>query len=74
MLAEGLVPQTIDELIGEEIEVIEERFVNARDAVCYCFFDGGGMISYKKTEGYLHTLCDEPGMKRKLKSLRCEDT
>jgi len=69
-LAEGVVPLSVDELTEGTAAVSEERFEGATDAVCYCYFDGGGMISYKKPDGYLHTLCDAEAMARKLRSLR----
>ena len=70
ILAEGITPLSIDELAGVDMGVTEAVFVGARDVVCYCHFDGGGMISYKKPNGFLHTLCDEDGMRRKLATLR----
>jgi len=69
-LADGITPLSANELAGTEMNVNEAAFLSARDVVCYCYFEGGGMISYKKANGYLHTLCDEEGMVRKMAMLR----
>lgn len=69
-LAEGITPLSINDLTGMDRVVTEAVFAGARDLVFYCHFDGGGMISYKKPNGFLHTLCDEDGMRRKLAMLR----
>ena len=73
-LAEGVVSQNISELIGKTVPIMEECFGNAKDPVSYCFFEGGGMISYSKQGGYLHSLCDELGIKRKLSMLKGESS
>lgn len=68
--ARGIVTLTIQQLTDSSIEVSEEMFPVAKDPVSYCHFNGGGLISYKKKEGYLHTLCDVEGMNRKMAMLR----
>ncbi len=70
--AEGVVALTIQDIVGKDIEVLEENFTGAVDVVYYCHFDGGGLISYKKPDGYLHTLCNTDGIARKLRMLRGE--
>lgn len=70
LLAKGVIPDSIQELIGPDIVVTEEHARGARDPVCICHFSGGGMISYRKDSGYLHTLCSEEGMRRKLAMLK----
>ncbi len=70
ILTKGVVPITPQQLMGIDAEVSEEVFDQAADPVSYCFFDGGGLISYRKKNGYLHTLCDSSGMERKLAMLR----
>jgi hypothetical protein len=66
------VPLSIQQLLDSDIDVSEEVFEGATDPVSYCFFDGGGLISYRKKDGYLHTLCDAAGMNRKLAMLKGE--
>ena len=73
VLAQGVVPTTPQQLIELDIEVFEEVFTQTADPVCYCFFEGGGLISYRKKNGYLHTLCDTDGMERKLGMLRASE-
>ena len=72
VLAEGVISKSICQLVGKEVHITEETFENAQDPVSYCFFEGGGLISYSKQDGYLHTLCDESGMKRKLGMLKAK--
>ena len=69
-LLNRITHQSISELVGTDTMVTEVAFDLARDLVCYCHFEGGGMISYKKANGYLHTLCNEEGMTRKMAKLR----
>lgn len=66
ILAGGTTHLSINELVDGEIAVEEANFDSARDLVCYCYFEGGGLISYKKTNGYLHAHCSEWGMARKM--------
>ncbi len=70
VLAQGVVDRSVSGIAGFEVEVTEATFPGARDRVAYCFFEGGGLISYKKPNGFLHTLCDEAAMERKLRMLR----
>ena len=72
--ARGIVALTIRQLTDSSIEISEEEFQGAKDPVSWCHFSGGGLISYKKKEGYLHTLCDEKGMNRKMAILRGEQS
>ena len=42
----------------------------ARDPIFVAVFPGGGLISYRHADGrYLHTLCDQEGLSRKLRQL-----
>lgn len=70
ILARGVTTLDINELTGMDLKVTESAFAGAPDLVCYCQFEGGGMISYRKGNEYLHTLCNEDGMARKLAQLR----
>ena len=70
ILGKGIVRDSISELAGKDLAIHEEQFPGAQDPVSYCFFTGGGIISYQKKDGYLHTLCDEEGMNRKLDALK----
>ena len=69
ILADGVISLSIQDLIGVDIDVYENVFKNTADPVSYCYFKGGGLISYKKPEGYLHTLCNQEGMERKMAML-----
>ena len=60
-------------LVGKDIEIREECFAKAPDPVFYCRFSGGGLISYRKSNGYLHTLCTDEGMDHKMNDLRSLD-
>lgn len=70
ILSEGVVHFSIEELVGQSVEVKKADFKNAADTVYYCHFVGGGVISYAKPDGFLHTLCDTGAMKRKLDMLQ----
>lgn len=70
LLRGGLHPIPVEEFVGKEFPVFEENFANTPDPVSYCFFPGGGMISYRKPTGYIHTLCETEGMKRKMALLK----
>ncbi len=70
IFAQGVVPITPQQLMERDVEVSEEVFEKVADPVSYCFFEGGGLISCRKTNGYLHALCDSGGMERKLAMLR----
>ncbi|MDH5324862.1 MAG: hypothetical protein OEZ68_17385 [Gammaproteobacteria bacterium] len=73
VFAQGVVSYTVDDLtvnLPEPVQVREQIFPLAKDRVAFCFFDGGGLISYKKEQGWLHTLCDTEGMRRKMKMLQ----
>ena len=56
-----------EDLLGDEIPVEEARFPGAVDPVFFARFSGGGLISFQKKDGYIHTLCDPGGMERKMK-------
>jgi hypothetical protein len=70
ILASGVISLSPQELVGNNITISEEKFDAAQDAVCYCYFTNGGLISYKKQNGFLHTLCTKEGMKRKMDLLK----
>ena len=72
ILAEGVTSSSICELIGSEVVVMSQVFQNAPDPVSFCFFKGRGLIAYVKPNGFLHTLCNEEGMERKMKMLEDE--
>ncbi len=59
-----------EEIVGEAGKISIEDFPSVPDPVYYSFFTGGGLISYKKAEGFIHTLCDLEGMARKMGKLR----
>ncbi|MBN2712124.1 MAG: hypothetical protein JXR97_06765 [Planctomycetes bacterium] len=69
-LSDGVVSLTIPELVGHNIEVKEMTSTSASDPIKYCTFEGGGLISYVKQTGHLHTLCNQEGMERKMKMLK----
>ncbi|MCK5684175.1 hypothetical protein KAJ27_08635 [bacterium] len=70
IFSSGVVKITIQQLTNNINTVYEEIFTGTTDPVLYCFFEGGGLISYRKENGYLHTLCDTDGMNRKIASLK----
>ena len=73
-LAQGVVTLSIKQLTDRDIEVSENVFPGAKDPVSFCFFKKDGLISYRKKEGFLHTLCDKNGMERKMAMLRSKKT
>jgi hypothetical protein len=59
-----------EELVGPDCELKEFRVDGAPDVVVTGRLVGGGLISYKKSDGtYLHTLNTEEGFERKLAQL-----
>lgn len=63
----------ITAITGQEIEVSEYRTEAARDTVLVAVLAGGGLISYRRTDGsFVHTLNTEEGFARKLKQLGIE--
>lgn len=73
ILSTGITHLSPEQLVGKALLITEETFQTAKDPVLYCHFEGGGLISYRKKEGYLHTLCDTDGMNRKMISLKGEN-
>ena len=70
ILGGGPVRLRPEELAGPGCEPKEFRVAGTRDAVVVVRFDGGGLISYRKSGGeYLHTLNTEEGFGRKLEQL-----
>ncbi|HYU80118.1 MAG TPA: hypothetical protein VEK56_14110 [Vicinamibacterales bacterium] len=60
-------------LAGEPLAVTEFTVPAARDTVVVSAFDGGGLISYRRSDGtYLHTLNTREGFARKLAVLGIE--
>ncbi|TVQ33613.1 MAG: hypothetical protein EA376_01795 [Phycisphaeraceae bacterium] len=61
---------TLKALLGKAIDIPARRSANARDPVIVIELSGGGVISYEKPDGgFVHTLCDESGFRRKLDDL-----
>jgi hypothetical protein len=65
----GICEITPSQLLGNDLNPEEKSFSQAKDPVIYCYFSGGGLISYRKSSGYIHTLCDEFGMRKKMDEL-----
>jgi hypothetical protein len=66
IMAEGVISLTPHELVGKDFNLSEKNFASAKDKVLYVYFEDGGLISYEKNNGYLHTLCTIEGMARKM--------
>ncbi len=61
------------ELLGPDVEIHEFNVAGARDTVLVARLDGGGLISYRRSDGtYLHTLNTDEGFERKLFDLGIE--
>ena len=68
-LATGPVPDSPAALVGD-LRALEFRVQTARDPVVVVAFQGGGLISYRRTDGrYVHTLNTTDGFARKLAQL-----
>lgn len=60
-------------IAGQEIQVTEHRSEAARDTVLVAVLAGGGLISYRRSDGsFVHTLNTPEGFARKLKQLGIE--
>ena len=60
----------IHDLIGDDVEIQSFRVEAARDVVLVAPLEGGGLISYAKSDGtFVHTLNTEEGFRRKLDQL-----
>ena len=70
ILSGGISRTSPEQLLESPADLSEEIFRSVPDPVLYCFFEGGGLISYRKAGGYIHTLCDSDGMDRKMKLLK----
>lgn len=63
------MPQ-LQELLGDNFEVVEFRVKAARDVVIVARFNDGGLISYRRDDGsFIHTLNTQAGFLRKLQQL-----
>jgi hypothetical protein len=72
-LLRGAMERSVEALVGGATAVEHHRSERARDPVIVARFPGGGLISYRHPDGtYLHTLCDEGGLARKLAQLGIE--
>ena len=61
---------SVESIVGPAIQVSEHKSSAAKDTVLVAMLEGGGIISYRRSDGsFLHTLNDEEGLKRKLKQL-----
>ena len=68
-LATGPVADPPAALVGD-LRALEFRVQAARDPVVVVAFPGGGLISYRRTDGrYVHTLNTADGFARKLAQL-----
>ena len=64
---------TLNDLVGQNIQILEFKIANARDTVLVVEISDGGIISYRKPDGsFIHTLCNIEGFKRKLEQLEIE--
>ncbi|HYF65761.1 MAG TPA: hypothetical protein VD886_23225 [Herpetosiphonaceae bacterium] len=61
-----------DALLGGRVATHRFRSPAARDLVVAAYFGPGGLISYGRGDGYLHTLNTEEGFWRKLALLGIE--
>jgi len=69
----GPVKLTCRELLGSDVEIQAFNIPSAKDTVLVARFDGGGLISYRRTDGtHLHTLNTDEGFARKLRDLGIE--
>jgi hypothetical protein len=70
ILKGGISPVKPAALVGGDREIREREFTAAPDPVSFCLFPGGGLVSFRKKEGYIHTLCDAGGFERKMRKLK----
>ena len=60
-------------LLGPDVEIHEFNVAAARDTVLVARIGGGGLISYRRSDGtHLHTLNTAEGFQRKLLDLGIE--
>ena len=60
---------SLADLVDPDDKILEFESKKAKDRVFVIRFDDGGLISYKKDDGFIHTLNDISGFERKLKML-----
>lgn len=61
----------VTDLLGEPVSEHVVHYSRARDGVVVTPLEGGGLISYKRSDGtYLHTLNTSAGFQRKLNDLK----
>ena len=61
---------TPEELTGKSLSADLTASSMGGDPVTVIAFEGGGVISYLKSDGrYIHTLCTKDGFRRKLRDL-----
>lgn len=74
IFAEGASRLPVAAIVPHDFPVFEFAPEIVPDRVLVMKFDdGGGIISYKKEDGYLlHTLNDDEGFSRKIRQLRIE--
>ncbi|HEY0004684.1 MAG TPA: hypothetical protein VGB17_07705 [Pyrinomonadaceae bacterium] len=66
----GETSLSMQELLGDEFEVLAYRVEAARDTVLVVRLESGGLISYSRADGtLLHTLNTPDGFRRKLRQL-----
>jgi hypothetical protein len=68
----GALPTlSIASLLGEGVQIQMFQSPRARDTIFVVCFDGGGTISYRRSDGsWLHTLGTQEGFRRKLEQLQ----
>ena len=67
------VPRTLNvaSLLGEGVRIQTFQSPVARDTVLVACFEGGGIISYRQSaDSWVHTLCTQEGLSRKLQQLQ----
>jgi hypothetical protein len=66
----GCAGRSPEELLAGDAEISEHRPAAARDPVLVAPLQGGGLISYRRSDGsWVHTLNDADGFRRKLDQL-----
>lgn len=60
----------VSDIVGARVSVAPVTSVSARDAIVHIPVEGGGIISYQRSDGsYVHTLCTQCAYLRKLAML-----
>lgn len=63
----------IEELLSDKVDVSYYTSRKARDEIAVVSLDGGGLISYIRSDGsILHTVNNESGFSRKLRDLEIQ--